>query len=47
MNNREEDIESLYYNSSFLGFVNFYHKFIPNYSNIVTPIVLLTCKDHP
>ena len=27
---------------SFLGFVNFYRKFIPNYSNIVTPIVLLT-----
>ena len=47
MNNHEEDIESLYHNSSFLGFVNFYHKFIPNYSNIVTPIVLLTCKDHP
>ena len=32
---------------SFLGFVNFYCKFIPNYSNIVTPIVLLTRKDHP
>ena len=32
---------------SFLGFVNFYRKFIPNYSNIVTPIVLLTQKDHP
>ena len=27
---------------SFLGFANFYHKFIPNYSNIVMPIVLLT-----
>ena len=27
---------------SFLGFANFYRKFIPNYSNIVTPIVLLT-----
>ena len=32
---------------SFLGFVNFYQKFIPNYSNIVALIVLLTCKDHP
>ena len=32
---------------SFLGFVNLYRKFIPNYSNIVTPIVLLTRKDHP
>ena len=27
---------------SFLGFVNFYRKFIPNYSNIVAPIILLT-----
>ena len=32
---------------SFLGFVNFYRKFIPNYSNIIAPIVLLTQKDHP
>ena len=32
---------------SFLGFANFYRKFIPNYSNIVAPIVLLTQKDHP
>ena len=32
---------------SFLGFTNFYQKFIPNYSNVVAPIVLLTCKDHP
>ena len=32
---------------SFLGFVNFYRKFIPNYSNIVAPLVLLTRKDHP
>ena len=32
---------------SFLGFANFYHKFIPNYSNVITPIVLLTHKDHP
>ena len=32
---------------SFLGFANFYHKFIPNFSNVVAPIVLLTCMDHP
>ena len=32
---------------SFLGFANFYRKFIPNYSNIVAPIVLLTRKNHP
>ena len=32
---------------SFLGFVNFDRKFILNYSNIVTPIILLTRKDHP
>ena len=32
---------------TFLGFVNLYHKFIPKYSNIIAPIVLLTCKDHP
>ena len=31
----------------FLGFVNFYRKFIPNFSNVVAPIVLLTCKDYP
>jgi hypothetical protein len=27
---------------SFLGFTNFYRKFIPNFSNIVTPLNLLT-----
>ena len=32
---------------SFLGFANFYCKFIPNYSNIVAPIVLFTRKDYP
>ena len=32
---------------SFLGFANFYRKFIPNFSNVITPIVLLTCKDRP
>ena len=31
---------------TFLGFANFYCKFIPKYSNIIAPIVLLTCKDH-
>ena len=30
---------------SFLGFANFYHKFIPNYLNIVTPLTALICKD--
>ena len=25
---------------SFLGFANFYHKFIPNFSNVVAPIVM-------
>ena len=30
---------------SFLGFANFYHKFIPNYLNIVTPLTTLTHKD--
>ena len=32
---------------SFLRFANFYQKFIPNFSNVIAPIVLLTCKDHP
>ena len=32
---------------SFLGFTNFYQKFIPNYSNIVTPLTALTKKDQP
>ena len=32
---------------SFLGFVNFYHCFIHNYSNIVVPLMRLTCKDTP
>ena len=32
---------------SFLGFANFYQKFIPNYSNIVTPLTALTKKDQP
>ena len=32
---------------SFLRFANFYHKFIPNFSNVIAPIVLLTRKDHP
>ena len=32
---------------SFLGFANFYWKFIPNYSNIVNPLSALTKKDQP
>ena len=32
---------------SFLSFTNFYRKFIPNYSNIVTPLTALTKKDIP
>ena len=32
---------------SFLGFVNFYHHFIYNYSDIVTPLTRLTCKGVP
>ena len=32
---------------SFLGFANFYRKFIPNYSNIVAPLTFLTKKDQP
>jgi len=30
---------------SFLGFANFYHQFIFNYSNIVIPLTCLTQKD--
>ena len=32
---------------SFLGFTNFYHQFIYNYSNIVVPLTWLTRKDTP
>ena len=32
---------------SFLGFANFYRKFIPNFSNMVAPLNLLTRKDQP
>ena len=32
---------------SILGFANFYHKFIPNFSHVVTPLNLLTRKDQP
>jgi len=31
---------------SFLGFANFYQRFIPNYSNIAHPLIDLTKKDH-
>ena len=30
---------------SFLGFANFYRKFIPNFSHVVAPLNLLTHKD--
>ena len=32
---------------SFLEFANFYHCFIDNYSNIITPLTQLTCKGTP
>ena len=32
---------------SFLGFANFYRKFIPNFSHVVAPLNLLTRKDQP
>ena len=32
---------------SFLGFCNFYYHFIENYSNIVVPLMHLTCKSAP
>ena len=32
---------------SFLGFANFYHRFIPNYSNIARPLIDLTKKNTP
>ena len=32
---------------SFTGFANFYQKFIPNFSNIITPLNLLTQKNEP
>ena len=32
---------------SFLGFANFYHRFIYNYSDIVVPLTRLTRKDAP
>jgi hypothetical protein len=31
----------------FLGFANFYHRFIKGYSKITTPLTTLTCKDKP
>ena len=32
---------------SFLGFTNFYHRFIANYSDITIPLTWLMCKDTP
>jgi hypothetical protein len=31
----------------FLGFANFYHRFIKGYSKITTSLITLTCKDKP
>jgi hypothetical protein len=31
----------------FLGFANFYRRFIKRYSKIATPLITLTCKDKP
>ncbi len=31
----------------FLGFANFYRRFIKGYSKIVAPLITLTCKDKP
>src|SRR5882724_2852092 len=31
----------------FLGFANFYRRFIVGFSNIVIPLIHLTCKDTP
>src|SRR5258708_6155338 len=31
---------------SFLGFVNFYQKFICDFSNVTRPLYVLTCKTH-
>ena len=32
---------------SFLGFTNFYHQFIPNYSTLARPLINLTKKNLP
>ena len=32
---------------SFLGFCNFYRRFIPNFSNTAAPLTILTCKNQP
>jgi hypothetical protein len=37
--------ENLHGVRAFLGFVNFYQRFIKGYTNILAPIVALTCKD--
>ena len=30
---------------SFLGFANYYHRFVPSYASIVAPLTMLTKKD--
>ena len=32
---------------AFLGFANFYQRFIPNYLKVVTPLTTLTKKEQP
>ena len=32
---------------AFLGVANFYHRFIVGFSDIITPLIYLTCKDTP
>ena len=32
---------------SFLGFIGFYQKFIPNFANVAVPLTDLTKKDQP
>ena len=39
--------EKVKYVRSFLGFTNFYHHFIPDYSNVTRPLINLTKKNLP
>ena len=46
-NRVQGDQVSWSWHQSFLGFTNFYHHFIFNYSDIVVPLTRLTWKDAP